>query len=128
MMAWKIAPALAAGNVVVHKPAQNTSLTALKAMKQRMIIDKSRINFIELQIAELLRDKCGLPNGVLSIVTGDGETLGNAMTLHPDINKVSTCSLFKVIKYACFSSSWRIILSNFDAHQCIRSIINSSPL
>ncbi len=32
MMSWKIAPALAAGNTIVHKPAQNTSLTALKVM------------------------------------------------------------------------------------------------
>ncbi len=40
------------------------------------------------QIAELLRDKCGLPDGVLNIVTGDGPTLGNHMTVHPNIDKV----------------------------------------
>lgn len=70
MMSWKIAPALAAGNTIVHKPAQNTSLTALK-------------------IAELLRDKCGLPEGVLNIVTGDGPTLGSHMTVHPNIDKIA---------------------------------------
>jgi len=68
MLAWKIAPALAAGNTVVLKPAEYTSLTAL-----------------------LFADICveaGLPKGVVNIVTGDGTT-GAALVDHPDINKIA---------------------------------------
>ncbi|MEM7765508.1 MAG: aldehyde dehydrogenase family protein [Pseudomonadota bacterium] len=68
MAAWKIAPALAAGNTVVIKPAETTPLTALK-------------------LAELFQD-IGLPDGVVNIVTGDGST-GAALVDHPAINKVA---------------------------------------
>ncbi|MES2591368.1 MAG: aldehyde dehydrogenase family protein [Bacteroidota bacterium] len=68
MAAWKIAPALAAGNTVVLKPAETTSLSALK-------------------LAELIRDS-GLPDGVVNIVTGAGKT-GAAIVNHPDINKIA---------------------------------------
>jgi aldehyde dehydrogenase (NAD+) len=68
MLAWKVAPALAAGNTVVLKPAEYTPLTALL-------------------FAELTRE-AGLPKGVLNIVTGDGET-GAALVNHPDVNKIA---------------------------------------
>lgn len=68
MLAWKIAPALAAGNTVVLKPAEFTSLTALL-------------------FAEICQ-KAGLPKGVVNIVTGAGET-GEAIVNHPDIDKVA---------------------------------------
>ena len=68
MLAWKIAPALAAGNTVVLKPAEYTPLTALAFA----------------QIAA----ECGLPKGVLNIVTGDGAT-GAAIVGHKDIQKVA---------------------------------------
>ena len=68
MLAWKVAPALAAGNTVVLKPAEYTSLTALR--------------FAELAQA------AGLPAGVLNIVTGDGTT-GQAIVDHPDIDKLA---------------------------------------
>lgn len=68
MAAWKIAPALAAGNTVVLKPAETTSLTALK-------------------LAEIIRD-ADLPPGVVNIVTGDGAT-GAALVNHPGINKLA---------------------------------------
>ena len=68
MAAWKIAPAIACGNTVVLKPAESTSLTALK-------------------LAELIQDS-GLPKGVVNIVTGDGKT-GAAIVNHPDINKIA---------------------------------------
>jgi aldehyde dehydrogenase (NAD+) len=68
MAAWKIAPALAAGNTVVLKPAETTSLTALK-------------------LAELIRDS-GLPKGVVNIVTGAGKT-GAAIVNHPGIDKIA---------------------------------------
>ncbi len=68
MLAWKIAPALAAGNTVVLKPAETTPLTALL--------------FAEIcQQAEL-------PDGVVNIITGAGET-GKALVEHPDINKIA---------------------------------------
>ena len=68
MAAWKIAPAIAAGNTVVLKPAETTPLTALK-------------------LAEVIRDS-GLPDGVVNIVTGAGVT-GAAIVNHPDINKIA---------------------------------------
>lgn len=68
MLAWKIAPALAAGNAVVLKPAELTSLTALR-------------------FAELC-DDLGLPRGVVNIITGDGRT-GEVLVRHPDVDKVA---------------------------------------
>lgn len=68
MTAWKIAPAIAAGNCVVLKPAEYTSLTAL-------------------MFAELL-EEAGLPKGVVNIVTGDG-AVGEMLVGHPDINKIA---------------------------------------
>ena len=68
MLAWKIAPALAAGNTVVLKPAEYTSLTAL-----------------------LFADICtqaGLPKGVVNIVTGDG-AVGEMIVDHPGIDKIA---------------------------------------
>ncbi|MCD1263448.1 gamma-aminobutyraldehyde dehydrogenase [Shinella sumterensis] len=68
MMAWKLAPAIAGGNTVVFKPSEQTPLTALK-------------------MAKLLADI--LPEGVVNIVLGRGETVGNTLINHPKINMVS---------------------------------------
>ncbi len=68
MLAWKVAPALAAGNTVVLKPAEYTPLTALA-------------------LAEIARE-AGLPRGVLNIVTGDGDT-GAALVGHEGVDKVA---------------------------------------
>jgi aldehyde dehydrogenase (NAD+) len=68
MLAWKVAPALAAGNTVVLKPAEFTPLTALR-------------------FAALCHD-IGLPAGVLNIVTGDGLT-GAALVDHADVDKIA---------------------------------------
>ena len=68
MLAWKIAPALAAGNTVVLKPAETTPLTALL-------------------FAEICQ-QADLPPGVVNIVTGAGET-GRALVEHPDVDKVA---------------------------------------
>jgi len=68
MAAWKIAPALACGNTVVLKPAENTSLTALK-------------------LAEIIQE-ADLPPGVVNIITGAGAT-GAAIVNHADINKIA---------------------------------------
>jgi acyl-CoA reductase-like NAD-dependent aldehyde dehydrogenase len=68
MLAWKIAPALAAGNTVVLKPAETTPLTALI-------------------FAEIVQ-QADLPSGVVNIITGAGET-GATLVRHPDVNKVA---------------------------------------
>lgn len=68
MLAWKIAPALAAGNTVVLKPAETTPLTALR--------------FAEICV------EAGLPAGVVNIVTGAGDT-GRAVVAHPDVDKIA---------------------------------------
>ncbi len=69
LVAHKVGPALAAGNTVVLKPAEETPLTAVR-------------------MAECLRD-AGLPDGVLEIVHGDGPTTGEALVRHPGPAKVS---------------------------------------
>ena len=69
MAAWKLAPALAAGCSVVVKPAEQTPLTALR-------------------LAELAVE-AGIPEGVLNILPGFGETAGQAIGRHPDIDVVS---------------------------------------
>ena len=68
MAAWKIAPALACGNTVVLKPAETTSLTALR-------------------LAEICRE-AELPDGVVNIITGAGAT-GAALVNHPDVDKLA---------------------------------------
>ena len=68
MLSWKIAPALAAGNTVVFKPAEFTSLTALL--------------FAELCL------QAGVPAGVVNIVTGDGR-VGSAIVNHPGVDKIA---------------------------------------
>ena len=68
MAAWKIAPAIACGNTVVLKPAETTSLTALK-------------------LAEIIQES-DLPKGVVNIVTGAGNT-GAELVNHPDIDKIA---------------------------------------
>lgn len=82
MLAWKVAPALAAGNTIVLKPAEYTPLTALL-------------------FAEISRE-AGLPKGVLNIVTGDGET-GAALVAHDGVDKVAftgSTSVGKAIRRA----------------------------
>lgn len=68
MAAWKLAPALAAGNTVVLKPAETTSVTAM-------------------MLAEIIQE-ADLPPGVVNIVTGAGAT-GAALVSHPDVDKIA---------------------------------------
>ena len=69
MASWKLAPALACGNTVILKPAEQTPITALR-------------------LGELIME-AGLPEGVVNIVTGFGPTAGGAIAAHPDIDKVA---------------------------------------
>ncbi|MCZ4408653.1 aldehyde dehydrogenase family protein [Cryomorphaceae bacterium 1068] len=92
MAAWKLAPALACGNTVVLKPAETTSLTAMK-------------------LAELIRD-AGLPDGVVNIVTGAGET-GKALVEHPDVDKIAftgSTEVGKMIRRSLAGTSTRLTL------------------
>ncbi len=66
---WKLAPALAAGNTVVLKPAELTPLTALR-------------------FAELATE-AGIPDGVVNVVVGPGRTCGQRLVEHPDVNKIA---------------------------------------
>lgn len=69
MAAWKIAPALAAGNTVVIKASNATPLTLYK-------------------LAEVIKD-AGLPDGVVNVVSGRGSVVGMAIVNHPDVNKIA---------------------------------------
>jgi aldehyde dehydrogenase (NAD+) len=92
MLAWKIAPALAAGNTVVLKPAETTPLTALA-------------------FAEIC-EQAGLPSGVVNIVTGAGPT-GAALVRHPDVDKVAftgSTEVGKEIQRAVAGSGKRLTL------------------
>lgn len=69
IMGWKIGPALLAGNTMVLKPSSSTPLT-------------------NLRLAQLL-EEAGLPSGVLNVVTGSGESVGESIVKHPAIRKLS---------------------------------------
>ncbi len=69
MAAWKVAPALAFGNTIVLKPAEQTPLTALR-------------------LAELCLE-AGVPEGVVNVVTGFGEEAGQALAVHTDVDKIA---------------------------------------
>lgn len=68
MMAWKLAPAVGGGNTVVFKPSEQTPLTALK-------------------MARILSEE--LPEGVVSVITGRGQTVGSYLINHPDVDMIS---------------------------------------
>lgn len=92
MAAWKIAPALAAGNTVVLKPAETTPLTALK-------------------LAEII-EASGLPPGVVNIVTGYGDT-GAALVNHLDVDKIAftgSTNVGKIIQKALAGTSKKLTL------------------
>ncbi len=66
---WKIGPALAAGNTIVVKPDEHTPLTLLELAK--------------------VAQECGLPAGVLNVVTGEGPVVGARLASHPDVRKIA---------------------------------------
>ncbi|MGL4281738.1 MAG: aldehyde dehydrogenase family protein, partial [Albidovulum sp.] len=68
MMAWKLGPAIGGGNTVIFKPSEQTPLTALK-------------------MAKILADE--LPEGVVSIITGRGQTVGSYLINHPGVDMIS---------------------------------------
>ncbi len=117
MAAWKIAPALACGNTVVLKPAENTSLTALK-------------------LAEIIQE-ADLPPGVVNIITGAGAT-GAAIVNHPDVNKIAftgSTDVGKIIQRAIAGTNKKatlelggkaanIIFDDAPIDQAVEGVIN----
>jgi aldehyde dehydrogenase (NAD+) len=117
MAAWKIAPALAAGNTVVLKPAETTPLTSLK-------------------LAEIFAE-AGLPEGVVNIVTGAGAT-GAAIVNHPGIDKIAftgSTEVGKIIQKAVAGTSKKytlelggkaanIIFEDATIDQAVEGIVN----
>ena len=103
LMAWKIGPALAAGNSVIVKPAEQTNTTALR-------------------MADLALE-AGIPEGVLNVVTGPGETTGKAIGLHPGIRMVSFTGSTEVgrlfLEYAAKSNLKRIVLECGGKNPCL---------
>ena len=90
---WKLAPALAAGNTCILKPAEQTPLSTIR-------------------LGELILE-AGFPPGVVNIVTGFGETAGAAISEHPDIDKVAftgSTSVGKIITRAAAGSLKRVSL------------------
>ncbi|MCP4386633.1 MAG: aldehyde dehydrogenase [Hyphomicrobiales bacterium] len=94
MLAWKIGPALASGNSVIVKPAEQTSMTALR-------------------IADLAQE-AGIPDGVLNVIPGLGETAGQAIGLHDDIDVVSFTGSTEIgrrfLEYSARSNLKRVTL------------------
>ena len=94
MLAWKIGPALAGGNSVIVKPAELTSMTALK-------------------LAELA-EEAGIPEGVFQVLPGLGEQAGQALGRHPDVDVVSFTGSTEIgrrfLEYSAQSNLKRITL------------------
>ena len=117
MAAWKIAPALATGNTVVLKPAETTSLTALK-------------------LAEIIQES-DLPPGVVNIITGAGQT-GSAIVNHPDVDKIAftgSTEVGKIIQRAIAGTNKKatlelggkaanIIFEDAPLDQAVEGVIN----
>ena len=117
MAAWKIAPAIATGNTVILKPAETTSLTALK-------------------LAEIIQES-DLPPGVVNIITGAGAT-GAAIVNHPDINKIAftgSTDVGKIIQRAIAGTNKKatlelggkaanIIFEDAPIDQAVEGVIN----
>jgi gamma-glutamyl-gamma-aminobutyraldehyde dehydrogenase len=103
MLGWKIGPALAAGCSLVVKPAEETSLTALR-------------------VAELVVE-AGIPAGVFNVVTGSGPEVGEPIGRHPDVDVVSftgsTETGRRFLKYAAESNLKEVVLEMGGKNPCI---------
>ena len=103
MAAWKLGPALAAGNSVILKPAEQTSMTCLR-------------------LAQLAHE-AGVPAGVINVLPGLGETCGKSLGLHHDIDAVSFTGSTEVgrlfLKYSAQSNLKRVVLECGGKNPCI---------
>ena len=103
MMAWKIGPALAAGNSVIVKPAEQTSLTALR-------------------LAEVAH-MAGIPRGVLQVLPGDGPSVGEPLGLHSGVDMVSftgsTETGKRFLRYSADSNLKKVTLECGGKNPCV---------
>ncbi|MEJ2503774.1 MAG: aldehyde dehydrogenase family protein, partial [Gemmatimonadota bacterium] len=118
MAAWKVAPALACGNAIVLKPAEQTPLTAL-------------------ELAALARE-LELPAGVLNVVPGYGRTAGAALVAHPDVAKIAFtgstavgkeimregAASLKKVSLELGGKSPNIVFDDADLDQAVRGAFN----
>lgn len=120
LFSWKIAPALAAGNTVVAKPSEITPMTAF------MLAD--------------ICQKAGLPDGVLNIVHGRGQSAGQAIVSHPDIKAISftggtatgqhiaktTAPMFKKLSLELGGKNPNLIFADCDYDKMLNTTVKSS--
>lgn len=120
LFTWKIAPALAAGNCVIAKPSEVTPVTA----------------FLLARICK----EAGLPDGVLNIVHGKGDTTGEAMVKHPDIKAISftgstragariasiAAPMFKKLSLELGGKNPNLIFSDCDWEKMMKTTVQSS--
>jgi len=103
MAAWKLGPALAAGNSVILKPAEQTSMSCLR-------------------LAQLAHE-AGVPAGVINVLPGLGETCGQSLGLHNDIDAVSFTGSTEVgrlfLQYSAQSNLKRVVLECGGKNPCI---------
>ncbi|MDH3251966.1 MAG: aldehyde dehydrogenase family protein, partial [Ignavibacteria bacterium] len=113
MAIWKIGPALAAGNTVVLKPSEETSVTAM-------------------ELAQLIHD-AGFPKGVVNIITGFGEEAGRDLVVHPGVDKIAftgstlvgrkiMCAgadTLKKLTLECGGKSANIVLDDADMNMAV---------
>jgi aldehyde dehydrogenase (NAD+) len=118
LTAWKLAPALAAGNTVVVKPSEYTSAS---------IVELARLGI-----------EAGLPNGVLNVVTGFGHEIGEALVTHPLTRKVAftggeaggravniaAAAGFKSVTLELGGKSPNIILADADIDQAVKGAVS----
>ena len=120
LYAWKLGPALAAGNAVVLKPSSQTSVTAL-------------------ELARLIQE-VGFPDGVVNVVPGSGEEVGAALASHPKVNKITVTGEFRTaqeimraaagnlkrITLECGGKSPHIIFEDADLDKALPIAVHSA--
>ncbi|TWH19606.1 aldehyde dehydrogenase [Prauserella rugosa] len=94
MLAWKVCPALAGGNTIVLKPAEETSVSSLV-------------------FTHLIAD-VGLPDGVFNVVTGLGESAGAALVAHPDVDKIAFTGSTEVGRQIAATAAGDLKLVTFE--------------
>src|SRR5262245_30331130 len=94
MLAWKWGPALACGNTIVMKPAEQTPLTAMR-------------------MAELSLE-AGFPDGVINVLNGYGETTGAALVAHPDVDKIAFTGHYETAKIIQKSAAETLKRTTFE--------------
>jgi acyl-CoA reductase-like NAD-dependent aldehyde dehydrogenase len=120
LYSWKLGPALAAGNAVILKPSQQTSVTAL-------------------ELAGLIQ-AAGFPNGAVNVVTGAGAIVGAALARHPDVDKITLTGdhftaqaimrdaavNLKRVTFECGGKAPHIIFDDAELEKALPVAINSA--